>query len=66
MQVSPARAGGVIRGNVISSIHHGIYIGNGNDTEFGTLVQGNFIGTDVTGTANLGNTADGIGTSPDR
>jgi hypothetical protein len=42
----------IISGNSLS----GIYI----DTAASTLVQGNYIGTDVTGTANLGNTDIGI------
>jgi len=57
--ISSGRAGGVIRGNVVGGSHTtGIFISSG--TDFGTLVQGNFIGTDVTGTVNLGNTTDGI------
>jgi titin len=48
--VSPARAGGVIRNNVVGGVHNGsgMYIGGAID--FGTTVQGNFVGTDVTGT----------------
>ncbi len=60
--VSPARAGDVIKGNVVAGAHntHGIYIGGGSTIDFGTVVQGNFVGTDVTGTVNLGNTFNGI------
>ncbi len=39
--------------NLISKNVGGIYIGGGDAT--GNLVQGNYIGTDVTGTADLGN-----------
>ena len=60
--VSPARAGDVIKGNVVAGAQntHGIYIGGGSTIDFGTVVQGNFVGTDVTGTVNLGNTFNGI------
>ena len=59
--VSPTRAGGVIRGNVVAgATFSGVTIGSGSDTEFGTVVEGNFIGTDVTGTVDLGSTQHGI------
>jgi hypothetical protein len=61
MLLSPARAGTVIRGNVVAGAYFsGIQIGNGNDVEFGTVVQGNFVGTDITGMVNLGNNYNGI------
>ncbi len=49
-------------GNLISGNNHGIQISDGNATgsPTGNLVQGNFIGTDVTGTQSLGNTGNGI------
>ena len=40
-----------IRGNVIAG---GILIGNGSPSAFETILQGNFIGTDATGTVDLG------------
>ena len=59
--LSPVRAGGVIRGNVVAgTASSGVTIGSGSDTEFGTIVEGNFIGTDVTGTVDLGNAFNGI------
>ena len=42
-------------GNVVSANRWGIVI-----TANGTVVQGNFVGTDAAGTAALGNTLDGI------
>lgn len=50
--------------NVISANgDRGIVLGG--STGVGTLVQGNFIGTDITGTGALGNTGDGIRASDD-
>ena len=40
-----------IRGNVVAG---GIIIGNGSPSAFETILQGNFIGTDATGTVDLG------------
>ena len=52
-----------IRGNVIAAVSDGgglITIGNGVPSAFETILQGNFIGTDVTGTVDLGRNAPGI------
>ncbi|MBI3951810.1 MAG: hypothetical protein HY314_15280 [Acidobacteria bacterium] len=49
-----AGAGNVISGND----KHGVEIIGASAT--GNVVQGNFIGTDVTGTADLGNSGDGV------
>ena len=59
--IAPARGGNVIRDNVVGGAHFsGIVLGNVNDTTFGMVVQGNFIGTDVTGTIPLENQQNGI------
>jgi hypothetical protein len=50
-------AGNVISGNLGPGIHIGSVSG---DTGANNLVQGNFIGTDLTGTAALGNSGDGV------
>jgi titin len=49
-----AAARNVISGNV----QNGVHLLNSGTT--GTLVQGNFIGTDINGTADLGNVGDGV------
>jgi titin len=49
-----AGAGNVISGNN----QHGVYINASGAT--GNEVQGNYIGTDVTGTADLGNSSNGV------
>jgi hypothetical protein len=56
------RSGTLIRNNVVGFAGgFGVILGSsGNDTDFGMLVEGNFIGTDVTGTVDLGNFRDGI------
>ena len=46
--------------NIISANHWGIYIANYSTVGTDNLFEGNFIGTDVTGTLALGNTAAGI------
>jgi hypothetical protein len=56
-------AGGSTLGarNVISGNgQHGVSIDGLSGSTAGTVVQGNFIGTDVTGTLDLGNTLNGI------
>src|SRR5262249_9796014 len=60
--VLDARAGDVVRDNVVGGAHNapGIFIGDVSSIDFGTVVQGNFIGTDVTWTINLGNAYNGI------
>jgi len=52
--------GTVIRGNVIGGASEGILLVNMNDAVTGMTVQGNWIGTDVTETADLGNLANGM------
>ncbi len=50
--------GSTIRGLAISRFtNHGIYIAAGAD---GNTIAGNFIGTDITGTLDLGNTVHGV------
>ena len=46
------------RNLVSGNIHHGIYLSNGSSA---TTVQGNYIGTDLRGTVDLGNAVEGIG-----
>src|SRR5207249_848773 len=54
--VVDSRAGTVIRGNVVAGSHFsGLFIGDASSADFGTLIQDNFVGTDITGTLNLGN-----------
>src|SRR5207248_1325071 len=50
-------AGGTQPGqrNIISGNSIGIFVNNDDQ-----IIQGNFIGTDITGTVDLGNTGDGI------
>ncbi len=52
-------ADAVISDNVISSNSGGVYIGNGSGTT-DTIISGNKIGTDYTGTVDLGNIGSGI------
>jgi hypothetical protein len=59
--VSPIGIGTVIRGNVISGgTLAGIALGNTAAAPGPTLIQGNFIGTDVSGTIAFGNPRSGI------
>ncbi len=51
----------VIRGNVVGGqTQIGMTVGTANDTVYGAVVQGNWIGTDVTGTVDLGNPFAGV------
>ncbi len=54
--------GTAVRENVVAAAgSYGIHVGQmGSDTVFGMTIQGNWVGTDVTGTAELGNLRDGI------
>jgi parallel beta-helix repeat protein len=60
-----ADAGALIGGtdpmarNVISSNEYGVLLSN-SGSDYGTLIQGNFIGTDITGRERRGNTAVGV------
>jgi hypothetical protein len=54
-----AAARNIISGNTSYGIYLGVNI-NGQVGDSGTVVQNNYIGTDVTGTACLGNGLDGI------
>jgi hypothetical protein len=58
---SASRIGGVApgAGNVISRNGHGVVV----EGSPGTVIQGNFVGTDRTGDAHLGNRHDGIHTA---
>jgi S-layer homology domain len=60
--IYPAATGTVlIRGNVVAGgTIEGISLGNGGVDGSTTLLQGNFIGTDVTGTVNFGNPTSGV------
>ena len=51
---------GVIRGNVVGGASIGIRVGSISDATTGMTVQGNWVGTDVTGTAHIGNLSIGI------
>ena len=50
--------GAVIRDNVVGGVTVGIQVGDSNDTATGMTVLHNWVGTDVTGTVNIGTTAD--------
>ncbi len=52
--------GAVIRDNVVGGVGDGIQVGDSNDTATGMTVLHNWVGTDVTGTVNLGTTQIGI------
>ena len=59
--ISPVLGSNVIRDNVVAGGQFGaMTIGNATATTFETIVQGNFIGTDITGTIPLGNAQSGI------
>jgi IPT/TIG domain/S-layer homology domain len=52
--------GAVIRGNVVGGATVGMNLGNTADAITGMTVQGNWVGTDVTETADIGNLFAGI------
>jgi hypothetical protein len=54
--------GTIVRGNVVGAAEtQGLDVGEiGSDTLFGITIQGNWIGTDVSGSADLGNGQNGI------
>ena len=52
--------GAVVRGNVIGGAGQGIQVGSVSGPGHGATIEGNWIGTDVSGTLNLGNTGNGI------
>ncbi len=53
--------GTVIRGNVIADAQwNGMQVGYATGTTHGITIEGNWIGTDITGTLNLGNAFRGI------
>jgi uncharacterized repeat protein (TIGR01451 family) len=49
-------SGGVVRGNVVSGNRSGMIL----QVTTGNTIEGNFVGTDLTGTLDLGNTLQGI------
>ncbi len=60
----PATGDTVILGNVVSGGGlAGIFVGGGQDSTTTTTIQGNWIGTDVTGTVPLGNPRSGVNIS---
>ena len=52
--------GAVIRDNVIGGVGAGLQVGDVNDTLTGMTILHNWVGTDVTGTINLGTTSFGM------
>ena len=52
--------GALIRDNVIGGVGAGLQVGDTNDTATGKTILHNWVGTDVTGTINLGTTSYGI------
>ncbi len=52
--------GAVIRDNVVGGVNEGLQVGDTNDTATGKTILHNWIGTDVTGTVNLGTRDFGI------
>ena len=49
--------GVTVNGNVIGNNESGIYIGDGTNQ---TVIKGNYLGTDISGTVNLGNLFGGV------
>ncbi len=60
LAVSTNAQGTLIRGNVIGGASDGILLGNMSDPTTGMTIQGNWIGTDVTETLDLGNVVNGM------
>jgi len=58
--VSSETPGAVIRDNVVGGVNSGLQVGDTNDTTTGMTILHNWVGTDVTGTINLGNHYYGI------
>jgi hypothetical protein len=52
--------GVVVRGNVIGGAGQGIQVGSPSGPGHGATIEGNWIGTDVSGTVNIGNTGNGV------
>ena len=60
MDVRGETPGAVIRDNVVAGGNRGMLLGNSNDTMPGMTVLHNWVGTDVTGTVDLGTSGIGI------
>ena len=60
LQLGSNTPGAVVRGNVIGGAGQGIQVGSVSGPGHGATIEGNWIGTDVSGTLNLGNTGNGI------
>ena len=58
--LNPPTPGTAIRGNVVGGAGNGIIVGTLGVSDAGTVIEGNWIGTDVTGEINLGNTGNGV------
>ena len=58
--VSSETPGAVIRDNVVGGVSTGLQVGDTNDTMYGMTILHNWVGTDVTGTINLGTKQYGI------
>ena len=52
--------GSVIRDNVVGGVNEGLQVGDTNDVATGKMILHNWVGTDVTGTINLGTQDIGI------
>jgi hypothetical protein len=60
IEVNSETPGAVIRDNVVGGVNSGIFVGDTNDTMYGMTILHNWVGTDVTGTINLGTKQYGI------
>jgi len=60
LQVGGNTGGAVIRGNVVGGATVGMRVGSIFDAITGMTIQGNWVGTDVTGTTDIGNLYIGI------